>query len=418
MRTVSRLLTATLLASGLVAVPVLAKDKPAAAAAVAPGAVNPKDISKVGRVAIVGAQKLETAGDAAGTLAAVKAAEAAGGLNPTDTFYLAQIKLGAANKLKDNVALEEAIKTCLDSPFLPAAERPKYIRNLVILSQNRRDYVTATRYSEELVAMSPNDPDTVLNLAILYSDQGQAQKAIQTFDKAIAAKVATGQPAPEVWYRKSLGLAYDKKLAAETARGGAQLVAAYPTTANWNLVLNIARDALSTDDQYNLDAFRLMRAANALGPEREYQEYAGLAIEKGLPGEAKKVLDDGIVAKKIGSKPIDKELMASANKNVPADKAGLPALERDAPKAPNGKAALATGDAFYSYGNYAKAADMYRLAISKAGGVDVNIANLRLGASLAQSGDKAGAATAFQSVTGPRQALAAYWMAYLGQKTA
>ena len=53
---------------------------------------------------------------------------------------------------------------------------------------------------------------------------------------------------------------------------------------------------------------------------------------------------------------------------------------------------------------------MYRIAVSK-GGVDLPSANLRLGASLAMAGDKAGATTALQAVQGgPRQQLAQYWL--------
>ena len=408
----------TLLGTGLaigVATPVLAKEKPAAAAEDT-SKLDAKNISKPVRTALIAIETTQKAGDNAGVLTQVRAAEAAGNLNATDTFYLANQKLAAAQTLKDNAALEEALKTMVDSPFLPAAEKPKFLRNLASLAQQRRDYVGATKYSEQIVALAPNDPDSVLNLAILYSDQNQTALAIQTFDKAIAAKAATGQPAPESWYRKRLALAFDKKMAAETATGAAALIAAYPTPENWNLALNITRDGAATDDQFSLDAFRLMRAAKAIGPEREYQEYANIAIEKGLPGEAKAVLDEGTAAKKLAGKPFEKELYAAANKSIPADKAGLAGLERDAPKSPNGKAALGTGDAFYSYGNYAKAADMYRLALTKGGGVDANTANLRLGASLAMAGDKAGATTAFQAVTsGPRAQLAKYWMAYLAK---
>ena len=53
---------------------------------------------------------------------------------------------------------------------------------------------------------------------------------------------------------------------------------------------------------------------------------------------------------------------------------------------------------------------MYKLAGTK-GGVDAATANLRLGASLAMAGDKAGAATALQMVTtGPRAQLAQFWL--------
>ena len=405
-----RVLLAALLAGGMTGVAV-AKEKPAAAEA-SGSAADPKNLSKAGRAAAQAAQKLDTDGDAAGAINAVKAAFAAGGLNTTDEFFLSQIELGAANKAKDMVALEDAVNRSAVSPFLPATEKPKYLRNAAALALQRKDYAAATKVYEQLIVMAPDDADAILNLALLYSDQKLNAQAVATLEKAIAAKKAKGEVAPEVWYRQRLKIAFDSKLAAQTTAASVDLVAAYPNPVNWYDALNLYRDSANGDDQFNLDLYRLMHSVNAMGPDREWQEYARLALDKGLPGEAKKILDEGIATKKMtGTKPVEKEMNATATGKVAADKASLAGLERDSAKAPNGKAALGTGDAYFGYGNYAKAAEMYRLAVSKGAGVDLATANLRLGASLALAGDKAGATTALQAVQGgPRQQLAQYWL--------
>ena len=410
---------AAALIGGLVSVPVAARDKKPEAPAAVPGAPNPKDLSKPVRAAIGNIQKLEAAGDNAGALAAIRAAEAAGALNPTDAFFLAQLKLGNANKVGDKAALEEAVKTSADSSFLPAAEKPKYLRNIAALALARKDYATATKYYEQLVQLTPEDPDVILNLSLLYSDQKQNAQAVAMLEKAIAAKKAKGEKAPEPWYRQRLKIAFDSKLAAATTAAAQAVVTDYPNAVNWYDALNLYRDSANADDQLNLDVYRLMHAANAIGPDREWQEYSRLALEKGLPGEAKKILDQGIAAKKLtGTKPVEREIAQTAGSKITADKASLAGLERDSAKSPAGKTALGTGDAYYGYGNYAKAAEMYRLAVAKSTGVDASTANLRLGAALAMAGDKAGATTALQAVqTPPRQQLAQYWLIFVGQKT-
>lgn len=409
---------AALLMGGMtvVAVPAHAAKKPAEAE-VAPGAVNAKDLSKPVRAALVAIQAQQTANDHAGALAAIRAAEAAGNLNPTDSFYLAQSKLGSASKLNDDAALVEAIQASLNSSFLPAPDRPKYQRNLATLAIKRRDYPAAVAVYEKMIADNPNDPDNLINLALIYRDLKQVPQAISTLAKAIDARQAAGGKADETWYQTRLQLAYDAKRP-EIGAASEALVAAYPTATNWSNVLNIYRDAVNADDQLNLDTFRLMYAVNALGGERVWQEYAATALEKGLPGEAKKVLDDGVAAKKLtGTKPIEKEIASVAAPKLKADLASLPGLEKDAASAPNGKTALGTGDAYYGYGNYAKAAAMYRLAVAKSTGVDAATANLRLGAALAMTGDKAGATAAFNAVSGsPRAQLGKYWLVHLGQK--
>jgi len=74
---------------------------------------------------------------------------------------------------------------------------------------------------------------------------------------------------------------------------------------------------------------------------------------------------------------------------------------------------LRIGDRFYGMGNYSRAAEVYRQAISK--GVDPNVGNLHLGMALARSGDKAGATAAFKAVTGARAEIAKFWLVYVQQ---
>ncbi|MBV9881755.1 MAG: hypothetical protein JO276_01955 [Sphingomonadaceae bacterium] len=78
----------------------------------------------------------------------------------------------------------------------------------------------------------------------------------------------------------------------------------------------------------------------------------------------------------------------------------------------NGGAALRVGDAFFSYGDYGPAAELYRAALQK-GAPDPNLVNLRLGAALALAGARVEAETAFRAVTGPRAELARLWLLWL-----
>ena len=161
---------------------------------------------------------------------------------------------------------------------------------------------------------------------------------------------------------------------------------------------------------------RLMATAGALNGERDYYEYAETASTKGLPGEAKAALTQGKAAGALNaSKPLVAEISKTVDSKVAGDRAALPALDREARNAANGKAALGTADAYYGYGDFAKAADLYRVALTK-GGVDADTVNLRLGAALARSGDKAGAAAALANVkSGTRAQLAQYWTIWMSK---
>lgn len=418
MRYTSRLAVAAAIAvatlvSGAEAAP--KKGDPAVPAAA--GGLDPKNISKPVRPFLIEAQKLEGAGDAAGALAQIRLAEATGALNATDSFYIAQAKLGLGNKLKDNKVLEEAIKASSTSDFLPAADKPKYVRNLAALALQRDDYAAATGYYEQLATMTPGEADVFTNLAVLYSRQKQNPQAIAALTKAIAASKAAGKVPEEALYRTQLKIAVDSKLAAQTQAASIDLVTAYPNPVNWRDALLTYRDTVKMDDQSNLDIFRLMQTAGALNGERDYAEYVETAISKGLPGEAKTVLAEGIAKGMLSnSKPYVGEFNKSINKSLVADKASLPGLDKEARAAATGKPALGLADAYYGYGEFGKAADLYRVALTK-GGVDAATANLRLGAALAKAGDKVGAMTVLATVKGsPREVIAGYWTIWVARK--
>lgn len=89
-------------------------------------------------------------------------------------------------------------------------------------------------------------------------------------------------------------------------------------------------------------------------------------------------------------------------------------LESAAKMSPSAINLLRIGDRYFGMGNYAKAADVYRQVLAKPD-ADKEIANLHLGMALARSGDKAGATTALNTVTGGRADIAKFWLVYVQQ---
>jgi hypothetical protein len=70
------------------------------------------------------------------------------------------------------------------------------------------------------------------------------------------------------------------------------------------------------------------------------------------------------------------------------------------------------GDRYYAMGDYAKAAELSRMALGRSG-VDKDVANLHIGMALARSGDKAGATAALNAVSGARADIAKFWLLYV-----
>lgn len=378
----------------------------------------PPKLSKQVQAPLSEAQKLIAAGDNAGALVKVQAADAVK-TTPDEAFVVNQFKLNVAIAMKDDALTEQAIEGQIASGRVDRETQTKYITALASLALRRNDTPKALAQYERLAALSPNDAEIPISIGELYRRNNQNAQAVASYKKGIEIRKASGQPVPEAWYRNYVRTAYDAKLTTETGPATAAWVSAYPTPTNWRDALVIFRDA-RLDDQVNLDAMRLMRAAGALTGERDFVEYAETAAQRGLPGEAKAILDEGIAKNMLSSsKPYVKDITALVTPKVAADRASLAGLERDA-KGPKGtaKGAAAVADGYLSYGNWAKAAELYQLALSRPG-VDAATANTRLGIALArQGGKKAEAEAAFKAVQGnpARQQLAQLWLAWVAQQ--
>ena len=363
------------------------------------------------------AQKLQQEGNHAGAIELLKQADAIEKKNADDNYIISMLRLNSAISLQDNALIEQSLEGALASGKLSLEDQAKFRRNLGSMALQRKDYAKAQAEFEKLIQMNPNDPGVLVEIAELQRRQGQNQKAIATLQQGIATQEKAGTKADEGWYRRALAIAYDSKLPAEVTSTSQALVKAYPNATNWRDVLVIYRDTTRFDDQGNLDILRLMRANGALAGERDYAEYAETASLRGYPGEAKAVIEEGIAKGALKqTTPFVKEVLAAVNPKIAGDKASLPGLEKEAKAAANGRAALGTADAYLGYGQYAKAAELYKVALAK-GSVDAATVNTRLGFALGKSGDKAGGEAALQAVTTPpRDQLAKYYLIWLNNQ--
>ncbi len=362
-----------------------------------------------------------TAGDMAAAKAALPAVQAAA-TTDDDKFQVALMTYQIAQKSNDPAGAAVAVDAMLASGKAPPELQSQLLTAKAQNAFNSGKFADADAAFTQLAQQKPNDPDILISLAAVKSREGRNADALPLVDQAIQARKAANQPVDEDWYRRALSISYDGKMPAQTVKYGQQIADAYPRADIWRLSLQTYRDTNRLDQQADLDTLRLMRAANALAGERDYYEYANMALNKGFPGEAKSVIDHGTSSNMVDSKALATskalaEIKAVAGPKVAADKAELPVLDKKARTAADGKQALLTGDVYLGYGQYAQAADLYKVALQK-GGVDANVTNLHLGEALAQAGQKADAVKVLGTVTGSNQALAQYWAIWANKGSA
>lgn len=406
------MLPLALLALGITSAPALAQAPSAVVAAPAP--VCQAGISKGARGALVALQTAVVAKNST-AIAGLVAAASALAKTGDDRCFIAQMQMKAAVDSNNLPGVAAAIAAQQASGSVPQATIAALYEDLGQLQYKAAAYGDAGTSFERSIKLAPTVGSAVVMLAETRTRQGRIAEALPLYRKAISIETAAGRKAEEKWYKRPIAVAYGAKspLTYGLAR---DWVAAYPTARNWREAVFLYGEMSGIDDAALIDLYRLQRINRALVGNADYGRYAQLALDRGFPGEAKGVLDEGFAAAAIDRNQATlKALHALAATKSAGDRAALAAQARTALAGAQAKPVMVLGEAYFGYGDYAKAAELFRAAQGKAG-VDAGLANLRLGMALAAAGDKAGATAALSLVQGPRAEIAKYWLTYAAMR--
>jgi tetratricopeptide (TPR) repeat protein len=352
-------------------------------------------------------------GDVAGAQAKDEAAKAAA-KTPDDQYVVAQIAFNIAISTKDVAAQTAALDGMIASGKLADADKPKFYAQQGHFAYDSKSFAKAEQAYLASVAAGSTDRDVYARLADTQSRNGKPVEALATLNKVI--QNTTSGPLPSEWYARGADIASRAKLGPQFLDIAAAWLSAYPVKQNLHDTLFIYRQIAQTSGDVDLDLLRLARYAGVLplANQASYLDYA-LAVYLKFPNEAVTVLKDGIAVGKLNpaTNQNTREILALSQPKIAGDKASLAGAvtAANSPKS-NFKSVLATADAFAGYGDYAKAIDLYKLALTKAG-ADTGVANLRLAVAQVQSGNKEAARATFAAVTGPETVIARLWLVQL-----
>jgi hypothetical protein len=369
------------------------------------------NLNRAERTAFLPLVTAARASDWAAAQAALPAAAAAARGN--DAKYLIgqirlQIGIGISNKQFQLQGIDEMIAS---GGAQPTEMRALY-ENQAQLAAEAGDTAKAERALAQLDALSPNDPARFIRQARLRARANDAPGAIALYRQAMQMQTAAGQPIPVEWRQGIAAAAYAARLP-QTASLMREWLAVAPSQALWHDSLALYAELGNADSALNLDVYRLVRAAGAMTSERDYIVLSQAANDVRAFGEVKAVLEEGLSRNLIiANAALSRDRIALATRRATEDRASLPGERTAALAGRDSTAVLRLAEAYYGYGEYGPAAELYRAALQK-GGQDANLVNTRLGAALAQAGQRAEAEAAFGAVTGPRAELAQYWLLWL-----
>lgn len=343
--------------------------------------------------------------------------------SPSDKLLLGQWQQQLGIAAGDSALSVKGLQNMLDSGMLEPDKVALVGTILGSQAYQAKDYATAVRYLTPYAATSTDD-GVVQMLAESYAAQGQPAQALDAIKAAVTARKAAGGVVPQDWYSRANRIAYTGKLGPQSIEWAMLMVEAYPTPFNWLGATQIVRNASPAyTNQETLDMARLMDRSGALTQDpkfvgREYVEYIQAADFRRLPGEVARIAQAGIAAGALqANDTLVSEALTQSKSRIVSDKASLPALARDAASAPTGVTALAAGDAYLSYGEGAKAEELYEMAVKK-GGIDKDRALTRQGIAEVDQAKYTEAKATFAQVGGVRAQMAKLWSVYADQKAA
>ena len=379
----------------------------------APTGKQPR-VSEAARKEIVALQNAVNAKDTVNFPVALAAAQAKAKTSD-DKYLIAKLQLKAAADANDDNRIAQAIEAVIASGYDISAESGVLYSNLAKIYYNAKAYDRASTALDRLLQVEPNNVDAIVMQAEARQSQGRTADAVAMIQKAIAVRSAAGQKAQEAWYKRAVALAFNAKLPSAVALSR-DWVAAYPTSKNWRDAIRIYQQTSPQGDEALVDSMRLQQATNSLAGESDYYRFVNALMLKGYPGEAKTVLEQGFAANAIDkSSGTFAQLYTQATAKSQGDRESLAASAKAALAAADVRKAMVTADAYYGYGDYKEAADLYRAALGKSG-VDKDLTNLRLGMALARAGDKAGATAALNAAGGAQANVAKLWLTFLATR--
>lgn len=334
---------------------------------------------------------------------------------PNDMYWAGNLALQIGSKLSEQPLQKRGLEMIMNSGLASPEETQRYAFFLGQFAYKDEDYAKSVQYLQQAYDAGYRENGIAATLAEANNKAGNTDKAYEWLNTAIEAEQAAGRTAPENWYKRGAALALENKNYTMASTWLTRLVDAYPNDSNWRDTLVVFRDGVNLSKEENLDLMRLMREVNALKSERDYGEYVDAADPRKLPGEVVAVIDDAQANGVTGSTYLTEQRQIASG-NIAADKAGLSGAERDARAGANGKIAAVTADAYFGYGDYAKAADLYTVALEK-GGVNADEVHTRRGMARVEMGDTAGAMADFSAVeSGNRAQIAKFWELYLNKQ--
>jgi hypothetical protein len=342
------------------------------------------------------AEALLKAGKGREALAKVNEADAASNKTPYENLLIEQMRGSAAHAAGDYPAAIKAFQAVISSGKLGARESLAMVEAIAVDYYKLKDYPNAAKWAQRYFKEGGTAPAMrTVELQSYYLGNDCAAVSRMLGDEA-------RKPAEDEL--EILRSCYRKENdQAGYVAATEKLILYYPKKEYWKEMLARVQRKPGFSDRLSIHVYKLRLAVGDLSTANDYMEFAQLALQDGVPGEAKMVMDKGYAAGALGKgaeAARQARLRALVEKSLADARKNRAQAEKDAESSRSGDDLVKVGLDYAYDGQADKGLALIQKGIRKGNLKHPDEAKLRLGEAELATGHKGRAAQTLKGVHG------------------
>ena len=332
------------------------------------------------------ASDLLKAGKARDALAKVREADALGGKTATEQLMIDRMKGAAAQRAGDTGTAIAAFESVF--PKLSGSEAAQVAESIAFAYSQQKNNAKASEWVAKARAAGGGSASLNQLAAYLQSQSGDYSQIFRDAQASVAAAEKNGQRPGEDDLLRLADAAKRTNNNAVYSNSLEKLVLYYAKKDYWTAHLSSIQRRPAFADRLALDVGRLKLANGLLTKTDDYMELAQLALQAGLPTEAKAIVDKGYASGALGTGPEaarHQRLKDLVLKSEAETNANIAAQATDAAAQKDGNELVKVGTVYASMGQYDKAIELIEQGIAKGKLKRPDDAKLRLALAMAHS---------------------------------
>ena len=332
-------------------------------------------------------------------LAEVAKAEAVPNRTPYENFLIQQMRGSAAAAAGDSDTAIKSFEAVLGSGRVSGKEALSMVQAIAVGYYQKKDFANSAKWTQRYFKEGGNDPSmrtVLLQSYYLGNDCPAVNKMLSAVDE--------GKTRPSEEELQILANCYlRQKDNSGYANTMEKLVVYYPKKEYWTDLLARVQKKSGFSDRLGVDVYRLRFATGNAGSVNDYMEMAQLAMQQGVPSEAKIYVDKGYAAGILGKGDQAERqgrLRDLVNKTVDTSLKARAQEEQEAQSAKDGNALVNLGLNYVYEGKADKGLPLIEAGIKKGGLKRPEDAKLRYGEALLHAGRKERAVQVLRDVKG------------------